>query len=1373
MNVLNRILGGKPKNSGSNDSPKETLWQKASSLRQSLRGRPRSRRPASLYLGDGGSPPGKSRLRREWGSHRDLSREKRHAAKSWHSNTADDDGGFQSRLQAPGEDSPAPKAWPSTSTLQDDQPRTSTGRSLRKLTKDSGYETSVQGEPDYVNRDCWTEGERDSTSAAAVPELQPSHQRESRQLQRSFSCYTQAESSSAVTGHKTASTGASGDTADISRAKSTTTLHERAGQQESGLPYIARSSQQQQDQDMGARRFRKASVYQVLASRSGLDFAPVVHQTRPWVDPTSPRDTTTTTPTSRPEALWSTPQNSEKRAGSPTPPSSPPTPPTRSTSSHEKYPSWPVTSLSEDSQTSSTSTSTQRSHSWTQETDYPKEKPAGYVRPKKSFKINPHQLQPVLERSNEKRSSPVLEYTPTRVEDVFPKDVSSSLTSCRAARDPQVHSPPERECSAESYLSKYDDVLRHYQRWNDAPLLQRLYQEGERQGWSYTSSGTTAPAGSQDPLKWHGSYSDLSALSVQISNRSSLFDSGHSTLPDSGRLSPQSSCDGSVMTLSQNEAGHRVVSRLASQAVVAHSARVMPPKRHESESVLYYSTGEGSGPTAPGETGAPGNRVSRLRAAFDPLSGSRVSMSSSATSDETAGERLLFLDPYKKHRVSDPELKAIQKQAVLSFYKRQTSHNGKDSTLLASAAARNRTLPRHGLPNKFSVPVSEPPCPSKSAGSPRVSSTSLGSPPGKIASWTSARSWSVPDLAQPLSLACVAPTDSSSRSDASKSPATPPREFSSSSVAGDTWIKASGPSSLPVVLRTEEERALSGWQEEPVRNNDANSSQTSCASSKEGQRGRRAQLREVPGGSPTVKLVTSDGVTTVASPVAKEEDVTEPPAVPPRRGGSADPPPPPRPPPKGSTPPANDLEDPELKRIAETTALNNGRLPPVTTRSPEGGGGSTCSSPDLPLPPPPPPAQPSDDPLPPPPEDLTTAHRSTTVYPKDSYMSYRTERQRSRVEGSYRRSYQSSTPVTDDPVNNNNVESSPPPPPPLTSSPNQQPTWPEGCVTPEDDLHNNNHVGGGLSNSWSQTCVSENHKGSTKSPEELECERLSIDLLACFGDAALRSLLVPSPDHKTVSDYMKGLVDRSTWQRNRCPVSPSISPSSPRDENQQETIPPISAYFNTSEEKAKLLTRFSQEIGDQEWASDCEITKKKEELACSISRKLDALRAEQVELREEMSQNEALGQVVTRRVEALARPNELDKYKLHVEEMEKIVHLLLSLSGRLARVHNALGTQGNSASEDERRALEAKREKLSSQHEEARRLKESIDRRSQQVSQLLRRYLTPEEYADYDHFVRVKSKLLVDARELDEKIRLGEEQLAALKANGLGMRSPS
>lgn len=65
--------------------------------------------------------------------------------------------------------------------------------------------------------------------------------------------------------------------------------------------------------------------------------------------------------------------------------------------------------------------------------------------------------------------------------------------------------------------------------------------------------------------------------------------------------------------------------------------------------------------------------------------------------------------------------------------------------------------------------------------------------------------------------------------------------------------------------------------------------------------------------------------------------------------------------------------------------------------------------------------------------------------------------------------------------------------------------------------------------------------------------------------------------------------------------------------------------------------------------------------------------------------------------------------------------------------------------------------------EEAKILKSNIDKRSVIVSNILSKYLNDEEFADYQHFINMKSKLLVEAREIQDKVKLGEEQLAALR----------
>lgn len=79
------------------------------------------------------------------------------------------------------------------------------------------------------------------------------------------------------------------------------------------------------------------------------------------------------------------------------------------------------------------------------------------------------------------------------------------------------------------------------------------------------------------------------------------------------------------------------------------------------------------------------------------------------------------------------------------------------------------------------------------------------------------------------------------------------------------------------------------------------------------------------------------------------------------------------------------------------------------------------------------------------------------------------------------------------------------------------------------------------------------------------------------------------------------------------------------------------------------------------------------------------------------------------------------------------------------------------------KSLDGKRARLLEQLDESKRLKVDIDRRGKIVAKILEKHLTIAEYADYDFYINMKAKLIVDQREVTDKIKLGEEQLNALK----------
>ncbi|KAK1346246.1 hypothetical protein QTO34_000100 [Cnephaeus nilssonii] len=210
-----------------------------------------------------------------------------------------------------------------------------------------------------------------------------------------------------------------------------------------------------------------------------------------------------------------------------------------------------------------------------------------------------------------------------------------------------------------------------------------------------------------------------------------------------------------------------------------------------------------------------------------------------------------------------------------------------------------------------------------------------------------------------------------------------------------------------------------------------------------------------------------------------------------------------------------------------------------------------------------------------------------------------------------------------------------------------------------------------------------------------------------------------------------------------------------------------SAYYNISVAKAELLNKLKDqpemaEIGLGEEEVDNELAQKKIQLIESIGRKLSVLREAQRGLLEDINANSALGEEVEANLKAVCKSNEFEKYRLFIGDLDKVVNLLLSLSGRLARVENALNSIDSEA-DQEKLVLMEKKQQLTGQLADAKELKEHMDRREKLVFGMVSRYLPQDQLQDYQHFVKMKSALIIEQRELEEKIKLGEEQLKCLR----------
>ncbi|XP_062991329.1 protein Shroom3 [Elgaria multicarinata webbii] len=302
----------------------------------------------------------------------------------------------------------------------------------------------------------------------------------------------------------------------------------------------------------------------------------------------------------------------------------------------------------------------------------------------------------------------------------------------------------------------------------------------------------------------------------------------------------------------------------------------------------------------------------------------------------------------------------------------------------------------------------------------------------------------------------------------------------------------------------------------------------------------------------------------------------------------------------------------------------------------------------------------------------------------------------------------------------------------------------------------------------------ESYTGKMKTPEDMKEEALAKEII--HKDKSLASILDPDSKMKTTMDLMEGifpsgtriLKENSKRKITQKATNGSASNSVPDDnkKDKKETVTTLvscPAYYNVSVPKAELLNKIKDlpkdADGDEEQVG---INEKKAELIESLSHKLETLKEAKETLLADIKLNNALGEEVEALISGLCKPNEFEKYRMFIGDLDKVVSLLLSLSGRLARVENVLGSLDKDADNQERSSLNEKRKMLAGQHEDARELKENLDRRERVVLDILCNYLPEDQLQDYQHFVKMKSALLIQQRELDDKIKLGQEQLKCL-----------
>ncbi|KAH0535885.1 hypothetical protein KQX54_019858 [Cotesia glomerata] len=185
---------------------------------------------------------------------------------------------------------------------------------------------------------------------------------------------------------------------------------------------------------------------------------------------------------------------------------------------------------------------------------------------------------------------------------------------------------------------------------NSRPIPQSSMSQSQTQAQTQSQSQSQTQQGSDDWNPLHGSMSDVSQANISI--------------------------------------------HPSSKQLIAHSARVQTPQRHHSESVLYLDrerTLRKLYPVSTGQRDEPGQtRIS-------PVSPQQPHLSVAERINELEKQqqqmRYTYLDPEKRHRVSDPTLKAIQKKALLSYYERHHQSSWRSEPQLAQGAVPPQSPP--------------------------------------------------------------------------------------------------------------------------------------------------------------------------------------------------------------------------------------------------------------------------------------------------------------------------------------------------------------------------------------------------------------------------------------------------------------------------------------------------------------------------------------------------------------------------------------------------------------------------------------------------------------------------------------------------------
>ena len=159
-----------------------------------------------------------------------------------------------------------------------------------------------------------------------------------------------------------------------------------------------------------------------------------------------------------------------------------------------------------------------------------------------------------------------------------------------------------------------------------------------------------------------------------------------------------------------------------------------------------------------------------------------------------------------------------------------------------------------------------------------------------------------------------------------------------------------------------------------------------------------------------------------------------------------------------------------------------------------------------------------------------------------------------------------------------------------------------------------------------------------------------------------------------------------------------------------------------------------------------------------LSKKVEQLEEEEKVIGEELQDIKNEISKIEERLKEAATNYEVNKFRIHGSDIEKIVSLILCLTGRLVKILSALKNMEWNGVE-ETYNLETKRDKLWDQLKEAKTIWHNIRKRTRVVNGYIEKFLSRIESIKFSRLLKRRIRTKFEIKKIQENIKMRKKQL--------------